>query len=39
MFSDEGLWIVERGALGEFEDSDKQGESDCILKTKLGFTN
>jgi hypothetical protein len=38
MSSDEGLRIGGRGALDEFKGSDKQGESDCILETKLGFT-
>jgi hypothetical protein len=39
MSLNEGIWIGERGALGEFEGSDKQGKSNCILETKLGFTN
>jgi hypothetical protein len=30
-----GSW--ERGALDKFEGSDKQGKSDSIIETKLGF--
>jgi hypothetical protein len=38
MLLDEGLRIRGRGALDEFEGSDKQGEYDFIFEIKLGFT-
>jgi hypothetical protein len=38
MPSDEGLWIGGRGTSDEFEGkTNKQGEYDCIIETKLGL--
>jgi hypothetical protein len=37
MSLDKGLRIGGRGALDEFEGSDKQGEFDCIIEIELGF--
>jgi hypothetical protein len=38
MLSDVGLWIGGRGVSDEFEGkTDKQGEYDCIIETKLGL--